>query len=112
MAKSRNITFLSKIPEQVSWNSDKGFLNTIIINLISNAFKYTPDGKSIKIEVDTNDENLLVLRVANEGSTIKEEDFQYVFNRYAIWIALKIRMKRTSPAMVWGLLSLTIWPNC
>lgn len=84
MAKSRNITFLSKIPEQVSWNSDKGFLNTIIINLISNAFKYTPDGKSIKIEVDTNDENLLVLRVANEGSTIKEEDFQYVFNRYAI----------------------------
>ena len=63
MAKSRNITFLSKIPEQVMWNSDKGFLNTIIINLIS---------------------NLLLLRVANEGSTIKEKDFQYIFNRYAI----------------------------
>lgn len=84
MAKSRNITFLSKIPEQVTWNSDKGFLNTIIINLISNAFKYTPDGRSIKIEFDTNDENLLILRVANEGSTIREEDFQYIFNRYAI----------------------------
>ena len=84
MAKSRNITFLSKIPEQVMWNSDKGFLNTIIINLISNAFKYTPDGQSIKIEVDTNGENLLLLRVANEGSTIKEKDFQYIFNRYAI----------------------------
>lgn len=84
MAKSRNITFLSKIPEQVMWNSDRGFLNTIIINLISNAFKYTPDGQSIKIEVDTNGENLLLLRVANEGSTIKEKDFQYIFNRYAI----------------------------
>ena len=84
MAKSRNITFLSKIPEQVMWNSDKGFLNTIIINLISNAFKYTPDGQSIKIEVDTGGENMLTLRVANEGSTIKEKDFQYIFNRYAI----------------------------
>lgn len=84
MAKSRNITFLSKIPEQVMWNSDKGFLNTIIINLISNAFKYTPDGQSIKIEVDTSGENMLTLRVANEGSTIKEKDFQYIFNRYAI----------------------------
>ena len=84
MAKSRNITFLSKIPEQVMWNSDKGFLNTIIINLISNAFKYTPDGQSIKIEVDTNGENVLILRVANEGSTIKEKDFQYIFNRYTI----------------------------
>jgi CheY-like chemotaxis protein len=84
MAKSRNITFLSKIPEQVMWNSDKGFLNTIIINLISNAFKYTPDGQSLKIEVDTSRENMLALRVANEGSTIKEKDFQYIFNRYAI----------------------------
>lgn len=84
MAKSRNITFLSKIPEQVIWNSDKGFLNTIIINLISNAFKYTSDGRSIKIEFDTSDENLLILRVANEGSTIKEDDFRHIFNRYAI----------------------------
>ena len=85
MAKSRNITFLSKIPEQVMWNSDKGFLNTIIINLISNAFKYTPDGQSIKIEVDTSRENMLTLGVANEGGTIKEKDFQYIFNRYAIF---------------------------
>ena len=84
MAKSRNITFLSKIPEQVMWNSDKGFLNTIIINLISNAFKYTPEGQGIKIELDTTEENVLILRVANEGSSIKEKDFQYIFNLYAI----------------------------
>lgn len=84
MAKSRNISFLSKIPEQVKWNSDKGFLNTIIINLISNAFKYTPDGESIKIDVDSSEENVLHLRVANAGSTIREEDFQYMFNRYTI----------------------------
>lgn len=97
MAKSRNITFLSKIPEQVSWNSDKGFLNTIIINLISNAFKYTPDGKSIKIEVDTNDENLLVLRVANEEVRLKKKTFNMFSTVMLSWIALKIRMKRTSP---------------
>ena len=28
--------------------------------------------------------SMLALRVANEGSTIKEKDFQYIFNRYAI----------------------------
>ena len=84
MAKSRDIIFLSKIPDQVSWNSDKGFLNTIVINLISNAFKYTPDGKHVKIEVENTDVNSLILRVANEGSSIKEDDFQYIFNRYAI----------------------------
>lgn len=112
MAKSRNITFLSKIPEQVSWNSDKGFLNTIIINLISNAFKYTPDGKSIKIEVDTNDENLLVLRVANEGVRLKKKTFNMFSTVMLSWIALKIRMKRTSPVMGWDLPFPTIWLNC
>lgn len=84
MAKSRNIVFLSKIPDKILWNSDKGFLSTIIINLISNAFKYTPDGSSIKIEVDVNEENQLIIQVANEGSYIKEKDFEYIFNRYAI----------------------------
>lgn len=84
MAKSRGISFLSKIPEQVFWNSDKGFLSTIIINLISNAFKYTPDGKRIKIQLDVSGSNQLLFRVANEGSSIKEEDYQYIFNRYAI----------------------------
>lgn len=84
MAKSRGISFLSKIPEQVFWNSDKGFLSTIIINLISNAFKYTPDGKRIKIQLDVSGSNRLLFRVANEGSSIKEEDYQYIFNRYAI----------------------------
>ena len=84
MAKSRIITFLSKIPEQVMWNSDKGFLNTIIINLISNAFKYTPEGQGIKIDLDTTEENVLILRVANEGSSIMEIEFLYFLFRYAI----------------------------
>lgn len=84
MARSRNITFLSKIPAQLTWNSDKGFLNTIVINLISNAFKYTPEGKSIKICLEINDNDQLIIRVANEGSYIKEEDFQHIFNRYTI----------------------------
>lgn len=84
MAKSRHISFLSKIPEQVTWNSDKGFLSTIIINLISNAFKYTSDGLGIKIEIENREDHMLVLKVANEGSSIKEKDFQYIFNRYAI----------------------------
>lgn len=111
MAKSRNITFLSKIPEQVMWNSDKGFLNTIIINLISNAFKYTPEGQGIKIELDTTEENVLILRVANEGSSIKEKDFQYIFNRYAILDNFENQDERNFSRNGWGWPSLIIWQN-
>ena len=85
MARKKKIhfSFEHAMPQLKVWVDMNNF-DKILMNIFSNAFKYTPDGKSIKIEVDTNDENLLVLRVANEGSTIKEEDFQYVFNRYAI----------------------------
>ena len=101
MAKSRNITFLSKIPEQVMWNSDKGFLNTIIINLISNAFKYTPDGQSIKIEVDTSRENMLALRVAKEVPS-RKRIFSIFLIGMPFWIISRIRMKRTFHGTDWG----------
>lgn len=84
MAKSKNITFSCMVADDVTWNSDKGFFNTIVINLISNAFKYTLDGKGIRVEMDAPAESGLVVRVANEGSHIKEEDFKRIFNRYAI----------------------------
>lgn len=67
----------------MSWNTDKGFLNTIVINLISNAFKYTPSGKCIKVSLETK-EGFLKICVANEGSYIKDSDFQRLFNRYTI----------------------------
>lgn len=34
--------------------------------------------------MDVTENNHLLFRVANEGSYIKEEDYQYIFNRYAI----------------------------
>ena len=43
--------------------------------------KLTPEDQK---RLDTTEENVLILRVANEGSSIKEKDFQYIFNRYAI----------------------------
>ncbi len=84
ISKSKNISFSCMVADDVIWNSDKGFFNTIVINLISNAFKYTPDGMGIRVEMDAPAENGLVIRIANEGSHIKEEDFKRIFNSYAI----------------------------
>lgn len=61
-----------------------------------------PDGQSIKIEVDTSRENMLALRVANEGSTIKEKDFQYIFNRYAILDNFENQDEKNFHGTDWG----------
>ena len=83
MKASKNISIDYDQNEIAIWNSDKGFLTTIISNLISNAFKHTPDEKKIKIELSLKETNL-VLRVANEGKPIKEENFNRIFDRYSI----------------------------
>ena len=75
MVSSKNINLLTTIPEGLQWNTDKSFLITIFTNLISNAFKYTPNDKSIKIDVFTDHQNLTI-NIANEGNVIPETNFK------------------------------------
>jgi DNA-binding response OmpR family regulator/two-component sensor histidine kinase len=83
MSESKNITLALSFDENMTFNSDKGFLTTIIINLLSNAFKYTPDGKKISLQILVENGSLLI-RIANQGNPIKEKDYQRIFDRYII----------------------------
>lgn len=67
----------------IVWNSDEKFLTTILVNLVSNAVKYSPDGKSVKVEIGVLDENLII-KVINEGKGISREDIDNIFNRFAV----------------------------
>lgn len=85
MASQRNIKFERKINNDLYWNTDKVFLQTIVTNLLSNAFKYTTDNGNVCIEViKQDDESALRIVVSNTGKGIKEHDLQRVFDRYSI----------------------------
>ena len=60
---------------------DKDKLEKIIFNLLSNAFKYTPDGKNIWVSMK-DDGNAVLLQVQDEGVGIKREKQKVIFNRY------------------------------
>lgn len=64
---------------------DKEKMETMLINLLSNAFKFTPDGGSIGVSVNIeehgNSDDLLVC-VRDSGAGIAENDLPYVFDRY------------------------------
>ncbi|MFV0471497.1 MAG: two-component regulator propeller domain-containing protein [Paludibacteraceae bacterium] len=53
----------------------------IIVNLLSNAFKYTPSGKSIQVVVK-NEGNTLSVIVKDEGVGISKEKQKKLFNRF------------------------------
>lgn len=63
--------------------SDRGALEKILYNLISNAYKYTPADGFIRLELGTDDGQTTV-RVTNSGKGIKPEDIGRVFDRFEI----------------------------
>lgn len=83
LTDSKNIYLEKNIQESLIWNSDKGFVYTILTNLISNAFKYTSINGFIQIDVTIQNRSLLIT-VSNTGKGIKAEDLSKIFDRYSI----------------------------
>lgn len=83
LSDRNNITFVKDFPADMLWNSDFGCLRKVITNLISNAFKYTSPGGTIKVSMRIAD-NKLTISVYNTGKGIREEDKERIFNRYSV----------------------------
>ncbi|NDV59921.1 two-component regulator propeller domain-containing protein [Bacteroides sp. 519] len=83
LAESRNIQMECYASPDISWNSDKEFLTTIITNLLSNAFKYTPNNGNIYINVEKNEKEMRII-VSNSGKGIRQEDISKIFDRYTV----------------------------
>lgn len=66
--------------------ADADKLEKIVFNLLSNAFKYTPDGKAVKVIVSERDKEI-VLVVADEGIGMSESQRKKVFNRFESWVS-------------------------
>ena len=63
------------------FNTDKKLLKNILINLLSNAAKFSPENGLIQI-VAGNDHNRLVLSVQDNGIGIAEEDQHHMFTSF------------------------------
>ncbi|KQB41739.1 ATPase/histidine kinase/DNA gyrase B/HSP90 domain protein [Flavobacterium daejeonense] len=83
IAQERNIKYQLEIEgEDIKLWADHSALEKIIMNLLSNAFKYTPDNKSITVSIKKTEKNI-ILTVVDEGIGISEEHQQSIFNRFA-----------------------------
>jgi len=60
---------------------DPDCLEKIILNLLSNAFKYTPSGKKIQVSLENN-EKFLTIEIKDEGVGISKEKQKKLFNRF------------------------------
>ena len=83
LAERNGVTVVNEVEPDLTWDTDYRCVSKVITNLISNAFKYTPTGGTIRISLASADGKLR-FSVYNTGKGIREEDKAKVFNRYAI----------------------------
>lgn len=83
LAAQRNIFYQFKSEEEAAkcW-IDHRQLEKVFTNLLSNAFKFTPDGGTVSVTLQREGERRLRVVVADTGKGIRKEDMPYVFNRF------------------------------
>ncbi len=81
-ADQRNITFTFDHNGDIvkAW-IDRIQFDKVISNLLSNAFKYTPDGGEVKVTLHETD-NDVVIQVADNGIGFKDEKPERLFERF------------------------------
>lgn len=61
---------------------DEDIFEKILSNLLSNAFKFTPDGGSITVCISRTEKDVLELQVEDTGIGIPPEKLPYIFDRF------------------------------
>ncbi|MBO7591389.1 MAG: response regulator [Prevotella sp.] len=81
-AKNKNVLFHFDCNEEriMAW-IDRGNFDKIVINILSNAFKFTPTGGEIRIRL-TASEKEAVISVYDNGEKIPEDKLERIFERF------------------------------
>jgi len=80
LSKGQILT-LTAAPELPDALLDARQIERVLLNLVSNAINYTPDGKAIHMETAI-ESGALVFRVSDEGMGISPDDLNHIFERF------------------------------
>ncbi len=83
LAEQNQIHLETDISPDIIWKSDYSGFTKILNNLISNAFKYSPENGTIRISIKIKVDKLNI-KVYNTGKGICKENIPLIFNRYSV----------------------------
>lgn len=76
-------SFQMDVPEALpDMNGDRERLEQVVVNIVSNAIKYTPHGGHIRLSAKMRDERRLEITVEDDGMGIPKDDVPRLFERF------------------------------
>ena len=84
LADARDVTYSEDIPEDAdNVHADKQALGQILVNLLSNAFKYSKRGGHVSLSAKRNGP-FIEIEVTDDGIGIKADDVDWVFEPFSV----------------------------
>ncbi len=80
-AKNRDHTLVRSYPDLPVITADRGRLTQVVMNIVANAIKYTPDGGRIELSGGEDGEQVWI-DISDNGIGIPEKDRAHVFERF------------------------------
>ena len=68
--------------ESLLMEFDRKKIETILYNILSNAFKYTDNGGKITLTITCSDDNKFIMKVSDNGQGIPEDKQKIIFERF------------------------------
>ena len=81
LAIAKNIELEFKYDDKIVIQGVAALITTMFNNLLNNAIKYTPDGGSITVAIDSAPENILI-SISDSGSGIPDNLKERIFDRF------------------------------
>ena len=82
-AQAAQVNLRTDIPEGLpAMKADQRLLRQILINLVSNAVKFSPPGTDVQVSARISNDNSLVIEIADQGAGIPEDKLRYVMEPF------------------------------
>jgi len=81
MAESKGISFTYEADKKLALELDQAKIQTTILNLTSNAIKFTPEGGEVSLKA-TKRESEILISVKDSGLGIPKRDLENIFDRF------------------------------
>lgn len=80
--KGIQVTLWLNVNEEVFIVADQMHLHRALLNLVTNAVKYTPDGGKVELSLDLGEDDAARICVRDTGIGIPEEHLPHIFERF------------------------------
>ncbi len=82
LLQAKSLRFDNQVPKGLVVDVERALLDRVMVNLLTNAIKYSPLGNTITVKLGETANGFQEMVVIDEGEGIAEEKLPYIFNKF------------------------------